>query len=42
MIIIKMTKVLGANQVLALLNSSESDWTFYLIKRVILQAENLA
>jgi len=33
---------LGANQILALLSNSDTDFTFYLIKKVILLGENLA
>ncbi|CAK58174.1 unnamed protein product (macronuclear) [Paramecium tetraurelia] len=39
--IVKMTKQYGANQILALLSSSESDFTFYLIKKIILTTDNL-
>ncbi|CAD8200006.1 unnamed protein product [Paramecium pentaurelia] len=39
--IVKMTKQYGANQILALLSSSETDFTFYLIKKIILTTDNL-
>ncbi|CAD8111512.1 unnamed protein product [Paramecium sonneborni] len=39
--IVKMTKQYGANQILALLSSSETDFTFYLIKKIILSTDNL-
>ncbi|CAD8202456.1 unnamed protein product [Paramecium octaurelia] len=39
--IVKMTKQYGANQILALLSSSETNFTFYLIKKIILTTDNL-
>ncbi|CAD8179111.1 unnamed protein product [Paramecium pentaurelia] len=39
--IVKMTKQYGANQILGLLSSSETDFTFYLIKKIILTTDNL-
>ena len=39
--LVAMTHQYGANVVLGLLATSETDFTFYLIKKVILQAENL-
>ncbi|CAD8121777.1 unnamed protein product [Paramecium sonneborni] len=39
--IVKMTKQYGANLILALLSQSETDFSFYLIKKIILLTDNL-